>query len=131
MTASRTLTREEVDEARAELRAILERQQTVYAVVKHVSGSGMRRVVAFYVMTRMTRPAGLDPRMRPVSHLVSAVYHRTDRGRSRSWTYDRGGVVIDGTGMDMGWWIIYTVRARLGLGDDDGKPGYGFRLEYL
>lgn len=134
--ATTTLTRQQVIEAEEELRPILESHETIYAVVKHVSRSGMSRVIDFYVI----EANGL----RRISHLVAAVYNQTwQTKKSRGWTYSRGGVNVHGCGMDVGWYAIHSCRCHLALGepmadsavhDYAGRPvhlGYGFRIEYL
>lgn len=118
-----------------ELRPILERNHDVYAIVKHVSRSGMQRRIEFYVCECPTSLsenvyAG-TPTMRSISHLVAKVYDNrlTDEG-----------VVVNGCGMDMGWDTIYGVRRMCGLGQVQGNGvdpeekftlGYGFDIRYL
>ena len=135
-------TKTETIEAQNDLRAILERNHTVYAIVKHVSRSGMQRRIEFYVIEGGERyqlnpdvpEEGSDvsiPRPRRISHLVAKV-------RGSRLTDD--GVVVNGCGMDMGWDTIYSCRFTLGLGDvryvdsavgEQFKLGYGFDLRYL
>jgi hypothetical protein len=109
--------------AEDDLREILSTHETVFAIVTHVSRSGMQRRIQFYVID------GGD--MRRLSHLVATVL-------GERLTDD--GVVINGTGMDMGWHEIYSCRYQLGLGEtrysgssvgDKFQLGYGFTLRYL
>jgi hypothetical protein len=129
-------TKQEQTQAADELRDILERHHDVYAIVHHVSRSGMQRRIDFYVIEVDTESStrqlnGREPAsMHRISHLIAKV-------RQSRLTDD--GVVINGCGMDMGWHEIYSCRYTLGLGEvhasyKDGEElhlGYGFDVRYL
>lgn len=123
-------TSEATKEEQDQLRTVLDEHETVYCIVRSVSRSGMSRVMDFYVIA-----TDLDgtPWMRYITWLVAQVY-------GSSAPSFNSGMRVRGTGMDMGWHVIYTVRSALGLGEwrpgeDVGagsfRPGYGFRIEYL
>jgi hypothetical protein len=85
----------ERDEARATLRGLLDQatDRTLYTILRHVSSSGMTRVIDVVVM--------LDNQPASLSHLYArAIGERTDK---------RGGVKMTGAGMDMGYALAYNV----------------------
>lgn len=139
-TKTRKLTKKEAEreEARAELREILKPGDTVYCVLRHVSRSGMYRVISFYV----NRDAGPDYPSRDrhyiyyLDHLIlKAGLAYNPRGRHE-------GVGVGGCGMDMGFHIVYKLGkftwpqgtdkphgTRNGKPDNDG--GYALRHRWI
>ena len=79
---------------------------TVYTVCKHVSSSGMLRVIDCFVI-RDNKPIN-------VSHLIEAygLYKRDKR---------RNGVRVSGCGMDMGFAVVY------GLSNEIFPKGFKYR----
>lgn len=77
------------------------RKATVYVLVRHVSRSGMRRVIDFKapVVWHNGEP-GI-----PTFTLVGADTYRYD--------YDRNGYVVDGCGMDMGFLLTDSIMRQL------------------
>lgn len=76
---------------------------TIYTVLRHVSASGMMRVIQVVSIDN-------DPKRGPyVSHLGYNVARAIDA------TYDRNreGIRVSGCGMDMGFWIVYELSAAL------------------
>lgn len=73
------------------------RKASVYTLVRHVSRSGMRRVIDFKVLST-------DEWMTTLT-LVGADVYRYD--------YDRNGYVVDGRGMDMAFALTDSVMYRL------------------
>lgn len=99
-TATRKADRAEAIES---LRAYLEPGDTLYTVLRHVSASGMSRVIQPVTIET-------DDRTGPwVAHLgynvARAIGERYDR--------DREGIRVSGAGMDMGFWLAYEVGRTL------------------
>jgi len=68
--------------------------ETVYTILRHVSASGMSRVIDVAIVR--------DDRLVRISHMIAAV---TSYGYDR----DRCGVKIRGAGMDMGFELVYQL----------------------
>jgi len=81
----------------------------IAACVKHVSRSGMMRVIDFYVIGKDDRTA--EPFIYSIAHLVAKIL---------DWRYtnrnDRG-VVVNGCGMDMIFHTIYSLNSAMGRAD--------------
>jgi hypothetical protein len=87
-------TKQEVEEARGRLLELLKPGDTVYTVLRHVSRSGMSRVISLYVI--------VDGEPRWLDGYASRVMGTTlDR--------DREGLKIGGCGMDMGFALVYDL----------------------
>ena len=86
------------EEAIAALRAKCPRDSRVYTSVKHVSRSGMQRTIGLYVVT--------DGEVDDISVYVS---------RALGWRrdYRRGGLIVDGCGMDMCFHTVYVLASVL------------------
>lgn len=91
--------------ARDRLRELLNPGDTVYLVLTHVARSGMqRRIMALIVRGE---PERTTPEIMDVSGLVA---------RAIGWRYvghHAQGVVVNGTGMDMGFHLVYTLAGCL------------------
>lgn len=94
---------QEKQDARDELRKILSPGMTVYNILRHVSRSGMQRVIDPFTLTE---DADGRPWLRPIGSLVA---------RACGYRYDfkRSGIVADGCGTDMGWEIVYNLGYAL------------------
>ncbi len=88
----------EQEEAREELRAMLSPGDTLYTVLRHVSRSGMSRTIDVYRLTD-NDPEWLSPRV------ATACGMPFDERREA--------IKIGGTGMDMGFAIIYELSHYL------------------
>jgi hypothetical protein len=98
--------RRDKEESRVLLRAMFPAGSTVYTVMRHVSASGMSR--------RITVLHADGSVVRDVSHLVA---------RAIGWKlHDKGGIVVGGCGMDMGFHLAYTLSQAL-----HGARGLGTR----
>lgn len=86
------------DEARAELRARLKPGQEILCVLRHVSRSGMQRVIDLKVIE--------DGELRGLGW--SAARAMEDRYDTK-----RDGIVVGGCGMDMGFALVYNLGATL------------------
>lgn len=107
------------------LRELFPAGTEVRTMVKHVSRSGMARVIAVLAI----QPGkGSDPaRIVNVSHDVARVL---------DWSYDNdhGGVYVTGCGMDMCFHTVYTLARKLFSADDmtdDQRRRYGTDTGYL
>lgn len=93
-----TSKQQEAQEARTALLGIVEPGDTVFTILRHVSRSGMGRVISCYVI-RDGEPRWLD-------HYISrAVGYTMDRQRE--------GLKVQGCGMDMGFEVVYNLGRTL------------------
>ena len=90
--------KEEIEKATQELRAILKPGNKVYTILRHVSKSGMSRSISMFVVKKGER---LD-----ITYWASRVLEdRIDQKND--------GIVITGAGMDMGFSLVYSLGWRL------------------
>jgi hypothetical protein len=102
-------TKKEIQESKEELLKILKPGDTVYTVLKHVSRSGMYRVIQLKVIK--------DNRPMDISYLAAPLLEGYDE--------KHGGCKTGGCGMDMGFHLVYNLGARLfGHGAECEKLGY-------
>lgn len=86
------------DEALAQLRNFAPEGSTVYTVLRHVSQSGMTRYISAFVIID-DEPVRLD-------YLLTQIVGWKPSNRQ----YNRpDGVKVTGTGMDMGFHLVYTL----------------------
>lgn len=97
---------QEKQEAIARLRELVKPGDAVYTILRHVSRSGMRRVIDVVVLTK-------DGPLSVGYLFARALGARFDR--------DRGGVVVGGCGMDMGFHLVYEGSYR--IFDEDPRLG--------
>lgn len=102
-TTAKQRAQQERDAAREELRAIVRPGDTVYCVLRHTSRSGMQRVIDLQVLT--TDDSG-RPWLRTIGGLAA-------RAMGDRYDYQRGGVVVGGCGMDMGFHLVYSLGYAL------------------
>ena len=114
------------EQSRAALLALLAPGQTVATVLRHVSRSGMQRRISLYVSD------GAD--MQCIDHHAASV-----TGHKES---DKGGIVMTGCGMDMGFALVYDLGAALwpngtkdhssrSNGEPDCAGGYALNHKWL
>lgn len=108
-TTAKQRAQQERDAAREELRAIVKPGDTVYCVLRHVSRSGMQRVIDLQVLTT-------DDSDRPWLRTIGGLAARAMGDR---FDYDRGGVMVGGCGMDMGFHLVCSLGYVL------WKDGFG------
>lgn len=95
----------------ATLRGMVERGQTVYTKVEHVSRSGMSRNISAYIMEVDDNTGRAYPR-NISGYVASALaWPRDDRS---------GAVKVGGCGMDMGFHLVYSLAQTLFR--DDPEP---------
>jgi len=94
------------DQIRAEaierLRRWIRPGDTVYCILRHVSRSGLTRVIDLATVNE--------------GEILRVGY---DAALALGWPYDRrhGGVRVSGCGMDMGFHLVYSLGHALGAGD--------------
>lgn len=88
----------EVEEAKEYLLELVKPGDTVYTIVRHVSKSGMSRVIDLFVI-RENRPIRIS----------------WSANKVLGWTYDRNheGIRVGGCGMDMCFHVVYSLGRRL------------------
>lgn len=103
-------------EAIARLKKWLPAGKSVYTVVQNVSRSGMTRTIAVLIPRLVTYTDGDGKRRREL--VISDISGHV--AAACGWRYDRkrGGVIVRGVGMDMGFHLVYT------LGDVLHGDGY-------
>ncbi len=98
---------QEQNDARVALREIVKPGDKVFTILRHVSRSGMQRVIGVVVPTA--------DGLRDITWSVSkAIGYPNDR--------DRWGVKVNGCGMDMGFEVVYNLGRVLWA---DGVPCAG------
>ena len=118
MSSKQTTTKER-DEAIARLREILQPGDTVYTVVRHVSASGVSRVIDLYYFE---------------TSRDGKIYKSWLSGRAAraiGWKLDakHDGIKVQGCGMDMGFHVISTL-SRV-LFPDAERPDYALNQEWI
>ena len=87
----------EIEEARKNLREIVKPGDVIYTVLKHVSQSGMSRVIDLHVMR--------DNEPRRISWNAAKLLEGYD--------YNHEGCKAGGCGMDMGFHLVYNLSCEL------------------
>lgn len=102
------------NEAIVTLRELLPKGTTVYTILRSASASGMTRRISVAI----GRP---DGSIRNLDFLAA---------RALGWSLsNKGGLVIKGAGMDMGFHLVYSLSASLYGYEDRGD--YALRHEWL
>lgn len=121
-----------------ELRKLVRPGDTVYCILRHVSGSGMSRRISFAVAKKDRGPNAYKegrPYIRDISNLVA------DAIDSRQHDRD-GSLIVGGCGMDMGFHVVYSLGCALWPngtpkphgkrnGEADSAGGYALKSEWL
>lgn len=94
-----------------ELRKLLPRGSTVYTIVRHVSSSGMFRIIDMFIV-RKNRVQMISPSL---LREVGFPYKKDKRV---------DGYRISGVGMDMGFSMVYTLSIKV------WKDGYALKQEW-
>jgi hypothetical protein len=110
MSHARVIHGVEVAEARATLREFIKPGDTVYCNIKHVSRSGMLRIISLSVIDTESRgtshPDHGKPRLRDITGLAAkAMDDKLDR--------DRWGLKVGGCGMNMCFATVYNLGRAL------------------
>jgi hypothetical protein len=131
MTTKNARKEAERDDARARLLTMLKPGDRVYTVLRHVSASGMSRRISLVVATT-------DHDGKPAVTSIDWLAARLLSYRQ----HDRGGLVVGGCGMDMGFHLVYALGSALWPdgtpephgrrnGEPDTAGGYALRHEWL
>ena len=98
MATKKQLKEQERAEAIMQLRKLLRPGSKVYTILRSVSASGMTRHIDLYTVRRggMACLTG---------YAAKALGYRHD--------YERGGLVVGGCGMDMGYHVVYSLSRAL------------------
>lgn len=121
----------EREDAKTRLLAMLKPGDRVYTVLRHVSASGMSRRISLVVATT-------DQEGKPAVTSIDWLAARLLSYRQ----HDRGGLIVGGCGMDMGFHVVYALGSALWPdgtpaphGTRNGKPdtagGYALKHEWL
>lgn len=114
---------QQMEEARQELRKMLKPGDTVYCNIRHVSRSGMFRIISLHIITA-TETSNGKPYLRDINGLAAkAMDDRLDR--------DRWGLKVGGCGMDMCFATVYNLGAALfpeGFGVESHKLDANYNI---
>lgn len=119
------------EDARACLLSMLKPGDRVYTVLRHVSASGMSRRISLVVATT-------DHEGKPAVTSIDWFAARLLDYRQ----HDKGGLLVTGCGMDMGFHVVYALGSTLWPagtpephgrrnGEPDTAGGYALRHEWL
>ena len=90
-------------EAIARLKGVVKRGDVLHTVLRHKSASGMRRTISVVVPVRVKGYDGkISTHIQDISGIVS-------RAAGYRYDVDRGGLIVNGRGMDLGADIVHTV----------------------
>lgn len=107
------------EQAKESLRNILQHGDSVYCVLRSVWGGGEKRAIDFYVI-KDNRPIWLS------GYMASAMGWKRAKDR---------GLVISGSGMDMGFHAVYCLASTLwpkgNTNRDDKDGGYLLKSEWM
>lgn len=131
MTTKTARKEAEREDAKTRLLAMLKPGDRVYTVLRHVSASGMSRRISLVIPT--------------TDHEGKPAVTSIDRLAARLLSYrqhDRGGLVVGGCGMDMGFHVVYALGSALWPdgtpephgrrnGEPDTAGGYALKHEWL
>lgn len=107
---------DEQEKARNHLRELLKPGDTVYTILRHVSNSGMSRRIDLYIF-RDNKPYYLT------YWAAEALGEKVNK---------KGGIVVGGCGMDMGFHLVYNLSMALFCPDKyDHDSAYALKQEWL
>lgn len=121
---------EERKEAQAELRKLLRPGATIYTVLRHVSASGMFRVIDLlidvpdYSETYPLKPEGearyagerdysAKPARKLNGHRIRSIGWIAAKAMGDKYDSDRSGIKASGCGQDMGYALVYSLGRSL------------------
>lgn len=131
MTTKNARKEAEREDARTRLLSMLKPGDRVYTVLRHVSSSGMSRRISLVIPT--TDHDG-KPAVTSIDWLAARVLSYRQ--------HDKGGLMVSGCGMDMGFHVVYALGSALWPdgtpephgrrnGEPDTAGGYALRHEWL
>lgn len=113
----------EKEQALQNLRNWIKPGDTVYTVLRHVSASGMTRVISLVVIKPGKR--GEAPRLIHPNYAAAKVL-----GWTLTTKHGSDGIRVSGCGMDMGFHLVYTL-GRVLWPSKKTDSGYLIRQEWL
>lgn len=127
MTTRTKAAQTERDTQLADLRKLIKPKETVFCVLRHVSASGMRRRISFFVM-----------RKGDARYLDYSIGKILDLKRPDN----KDGLVVDGCGMDMGFHVVYNLGMAIWPkgtkkphgtrnGEPDSDGGYALKHRWI
>jgi hypothetical protein len=144
-------TKEEIEEAKKNLREIVKPGSRVYCILRRVSSSGMSRTIDLVVVeAEHTTIYPTDPatgradytakgKRKLTGHRVRSIGWLAAKAMERTYDRDINGIKIGGCGMDMGFSLVYDLGYTLypkgvrkgysGTPQKDG--GYALKHEWL
>lgn len=128
--SAKAFAQQERDEAAAELRKLLKPGQKVFTVLRHVSSSGMLRVIDLvipvpdYETTYPLKPAdaatyegerdySAKPTRKRIGITLRSIGWTAAKAMEDKWDSDKGGIRVGGCGMDMGFHLVYNLGRAL------------------
>lgn len=146
-------------EAIKTLKGMLKPGSTVYCSLKHVSSSGMLRVIDLLIAYRhyenvyppmpedkASYPGQTDYTAKPKRVFkelrIRSIGYLAARAMDSTWDSDRGGIRMGGCGMDMGFAAVYNLGAAMWPkgtpnphgrrnGEPDSAGGYALKHSWL
>ena len=112
------VSKKEQQEARERLRKWIKPGDTIYCILRHVSRSGMTRVIDLVKVSD-------DGEILRIGY---------NAAKAVGWPYDREreGVRVSGCGMDMGFHLVYCLAHALFFGDTASEDaGYSLTHRWL
>lgn len=102
------------------LHKVLQRGDTVYTVLRHVSKSGMQRRIDCYCIGEDRKPFFLS------GYIGKVLGLRHD--------FKKGGLVVNGCGMDMGFHIVHSLSSAMFRGPNgeySHEGAYALKHEWI
>lgn len=99
-----TIKDQEKQEFTAKLREILDKDATIYTILRHVSSSGMSRRISL-VASVIDPHTGKNEILNLDYWAAKVLDYKIDR--------DKGGLKVAGAGMDMGYHIVHSLGHAL------------------
>lgn len=111
--------------ARLTLRKMIEPGSTVYVVQKHVSSSGMLRILRLAVIEAEIKDGKVEARLRDITRLAALALGWKDN-------LDKGGLEVGGCGMDMHFHTVYSLARAIyrGVERKEGERDHGYWLNH-
>jgi hypothetical protein len=107
-----------------ELKKLLKPGQTVFTILRHVSSSGMSRVIDLVIVVADYRdeyPKNADgstnwdakPTRKLIGHKPRSIGYLAAEAMDDRWDSDKQGIKVGGCGMDMGFHLVYNLGRTL------------------
>lgn len=120
--SAKSIREQEQNEACKELRKLLKPGQVIYTILRHVSSSGMFRVIDLAIVVpdiATIYPRNDDgtrdydnPIRKKVGHKIRSIGYLAAQAMGDKW-HDKNGISAGGCGMDMGFHLVYSLGRTL------------------